>query len=324
MLDVGKMNSAKILSDAPYFADMAQGPVGSAAYWATTSDQIKIRVAHFPTSKTAKGTILMFPGRTDYVEKYGLAGVRFGDAGYHTLAVDWRGQGLADRMVSDRLMGHVGEFQDYQKDVATVLAAARELDLPEPFYMIGHSMGGCIGLRALMNGLPVKAAAFSAPMWGIVMKPVVRPIAWVVSSLMRPTPLSKYYAPSTVPEPYVLKADFSDNRLTTDIDMFDYMRLHVREQTDLQLGGPSLQWLNEALREMRTLSKMPSPTIPMHCTVGSAEQIVERSHIDARCAKWPNSTLTIADGGEHEVMMEREGIREPLFDRIIALFDANT
>jgi len=78
-------------------------------------------------------------------------------------------------------------------------------------------------LRALMEGLPVKAAVFSAPMWGIIIKPALRPVAWAVSTLARPTPLSKLYAPSTVPEPYVLKAPFEDNMLTTDTTFFNYM-----------------------------------------------------------------------------------------------------
>jgi len=325
MLDVGNMDTDMGLTDAPYFADKAQGPEGSAAYWASTADGVRIRLGHFPAAADSdvRGTVLLFPGRTEYVEKYGRAGKRFSDAGYHTLAVDWRGQGLGQRLVSDRLMGHVGKFTDYQHDVNAAVAAARELKLPEPFYMVAHSMGGCIGLRAVMEGLPVKAAVFSAPMWGIVMKPVLRPVAWVVSTAVRPTPFARFYAPSTVPEPYVLKAAFDDNMLTTDEDMFGYMRSHVASHTDLQLGGPSLQWLNEALREMLHLSKQPSPDIPMHTTLGSNERIVEAHRIHNRCDRWPNGTLTVAEGAEHEIMMERDSIREPFFDRMISLFEAN-
>jgi uncharacterized membrane protein YbhN (UPF0104 family) len=37
------------------------------------------------------------------------------------LTIDWRGQGLADRMLPDRRIGHVGKFSDYQTDLAAVL-----------------------------------------------------------------------------------------------------------------------------------------------------------------------------------------------------------
>ena len=74
------------------------------------------------------------------------------DRGYASLAIDWRGQGIADRMTPNRAIGHVGHFNDYQKDLAAVLTYARERDLPKPYFMIGHSMGGCIGLRSLIEG----------------------------------------------------------------------------------------------------------------------------------------------------------------------------
>ena len=39
-----------------------------------------------------------------------------------------------------------------------VLAEIELLGLPQPLYLMCHSMGGCIGLRSLMRGVPVRAA----------------------------------------------------------------------------------------------------------------------------------------------------------------------
>ena len=114
------------------------------------------------------GTVLMLPGRTEHAEKYGTTAERLAAAGYASAALDWRGQGLADRLLPDRRKGHVGQFADYQRDLDAFAAAVRET-LPGPFYLLAHSMGGCIGLRGLMRGLDVAAAAFSAPMWGLDM-----------------------------------------------------------------------------------------------------------------------------------------------------------
>ena len=47
------------------------------------------------------------------------------------------------------------------------LRLADWLALPRPWRLLAHSMGGTIGLRALTRGVPVAAAVFSAPMWGI-------------------------------------------------------------------------------------------------------------------------------------------------------------
>jgi alpha-beta hydrolase superfamily lysophospholipase len=92
--------------------------------------------------------------------------------GYTVVAFDWRGQGLADRPQHRRDMGHVTSFDEYRQDVPPSASALEALDLPGPYHLIAHSMGGAIGLRALHDGLPVTAAAFSGPMWGIQMTAV--------------------------------------------------------------------------------------------------------------------------------------------------------
>lgn len=104
--------------------------------------------------------MLLFPGRTEYVEKYGPAAGELAARGYATLTVDWRGQGLADRPLKDANTGHVARFSDYQKDIAALLDHAVREKLPKPWFLLTHSMGGAIGLRALYNALPVKAVAF--------------------------------------------------------------------------------------------------------------------------------------------------------------------
>lgn len=307
---------------APFHDDVAYGPDGGAAHWVTTVDGLKIRVGHW-TGADVKGTVLIFPGRTEYVEKYGDAAREFLDANYATVSIDWRGQGLADRMVGDRRMGHVGKFADYQKDVSAVMAHVKELGLPEPYYMIGHSMGGCIGLRALMEGLPVKAAAFSAPMWGIGLSPVVRPGAWAVSAVAGAFGKDNVFAPGQPPVSYVLREDFDINTLTKDRDMWDRLVEQLTKYPDLALGGPSIRWLGESLREMLRLSNRPSPATPTVTFLGTNEDIVDPQRIKDRMAKWPNGTLHMIDKGEHEVMLEIPASRRFVYDTMITHFNAH-
>lgn len=83
------------------------------------------------------------------------------------LAIDWRVQGLSERLNKDTLLGHVSEFSEYQVDLDTVMHWAAQSNAPKPWYILGHSMGGCIGLRALHKNDDFLAAAFTGPMWGI-------------------------------------------------------------------------------------------------------------------------------------------------------------
>lgn len=307
---------------APFYADVAFGPDGGAAHWVTAADGLKIRVGHWPHND-AKGTVLIFPGRTEYIEKYGDAAREFGERGYSTVAIDWRGQGLADRMAAEPRMGHVTKFTDYQNDVVAALDHVRALGLPKPFYVIGHSMGGCIGLRALMQNLPVKAAAFSAPMWGIGLSPMVRPGAWVISTIAGGLGKDAVFAPGQPTETYVLREDFDINTLTRDRTMWDRLVMQMTAHPEMALGGPSIRWLGESLREMLHLSSRPSPTTPTVTFLGTAEDIVDPQRIKDRMAKWPNGTLHMLDKAEHEVMLEIPATRAFVFDTMAAHFDAH-
>jgi lysophospholipase len=305
---------------APFLTDLAQGPDGARAVWVQAVDGKRIRLGHYPGGE--KGTVLLYPGRTEYIEKYGRLAADFAKAGYHTLAIDWRGQGLSDRLLPDVRTGHVDLFHDYQKDADAMIAWAEAEGLPRPFHLLGHSMGGCIGLRSLVNGIDVAGAVFTGPMWGIRIAPMMRPVAWTLSLGASRFGLGHNIAPGTNPESYVVSETFEGNLLTRDREMYDYMRAQVLAEPGLQLGGPSLRWLNEALVECRTLARMPAPDYPCLTFVGTNERIVDIPRIEARMASWPGGRLVKIPGGEHEVLMESPEVRGEVIPAIIAHYDA--
>ncbi|OIQ76085.1 lysophospholipase L2 [mine drainage metagenome] len=309
------------MEEAPFFASFADGPKAGHAVWIKCADGVRIRVGIWPEGE--KGTVLLFPGRTEYVEKYGRAAADLRARGYATVTVDWRGQGLADRALKDRNSGYVEHFSDFQKDLAAVLDVVREVALPTPLYLISHSMGGAIAFRALHEGLRVKAAVFSAPMWGILLSPAVRPFAWALSHLSSQLGFSHVYAPGTGPVTYTASAPFMGNVLTSDAEMYRYMVAQVEGVPELALGGPSLHWVHEALQECRVIRALPSPKMPVLTFLGTAEKVVDSEPVHERMARWPGGKLELVPGAEHEVMMETPAIRARFFDASAALFDAN-
>ncbi|MEM8654851.1 MAG: alpha/beta hydrolase [Pseudomonadota bacterium] len=309
------------LSAAPLFTDVHPAPLTGAAHWATAEDGVRIRLGHWQPDG-AKGTVLMFPGRTEYVEKYAPTAGALAARGFATIAVDWRGQGLADRLLDDRRMGHVDQFSDYQRDVAAVVKAVRALGMPEPYFMMGHSMGGCIGLRAVYEGLPVNAVGFTGPMWGIRISAHLRPVAWALGHMMPVIGQGHRLPPGTVIDSYILTAEFDDNLLTTDIEMFDMMRDQLTAHPDLALGGPSFVWLREALQETLALSRLPAPDLPSDTFLGTNERIVHVGRIEQRMEGWDNGHLHLIENGEHEVLMEDATVRATIFDTLAARFAA--
>lgn len=305
---------------APFFADLADGPADGHAVWLTAEDGVRLRLGVWPQG--SKGTVLILPGRTECIEKYGRTAADLARRGYASLAVDWRGQGMSDRIASMPMMGHVEHFQDYQRDLRAIRAALPTLGLPQPLFLLAHSMGGTIGLRALIDGFPVRAAAFTAPMWGIRIAPSLRPLAWAIATGARAAGRGLMLAPGTNLSCYLSVAPFEGNLLTTDPDMFAWMKSHVIRQPGLALGGPTLHWLHEALLECRRLRAAPSPAVPAVVFLGSEEKIVAVEEIKRRMGRWPGGTLEHVPRAEHEVLMETPAIRARAFDHIAALFDA--
>lgn len=261
-----------------------------------------------------RGTILLFPGRTEILEKYGRVAREMNDAGYNVLSIDWRGQGLSDRLIADRRLGHIDRFPDYQRDVAVIEQSLTEIDLPKPHFLVAHSMGGCIGLRALINNLPVERVVFSAPMWGIYVAPLLRPFGAVYSWLASSTGRGNSVMPGTRPANYVTYTSLADNMLTTDLDHHDYMIRHAELAPEITVGGPTARWFYEAHVEMSALAQAARPDYPTLTYLGTQESIVETQAIHAMHRNWPTARLELVEGAKHELMMEAPKLRRQFMD----------
>lgn len=310
-----------MLSPAPYRQDLADGPEEARTVWVETSDGLRLRVGFFETG--SRGTVLVFPGRTEAVEKYGRLAGHFARMSYSSVVIDWRGQGFADRILDDPLIGHVGHFHDYQHDVQAVMAAVKAAKLPKPHFLMAHSMGGAIGLRALLRGLDVRATVFSGPMWGINLPFWAKPVAGLIGSGARFMGLHTRYAPSTGADPYVLSTPFEENMLTRTREGLDFMAHQVRQEPQLALAGPSIQWVHAAHVETRDLARLSSPELPCLTLMGENERIVSKEAIAARIAAWDSAELIEVPDGEHEVLMESPEKIAPLISRIEEFFDAH-
>ena len=304
------------LEAAPFFAEVAEGPSGVKAWWVRAKDGTRLRFGVWPEGR--KGTILMFAGRTEYVEKYGRVAEDFAKAGYGMVSFDWRGQGLADRPQHEPGMGHVLSFDEYRQDVAAFRAALEQLGVPKPWYLIGHSMGGCIGLRALYDGLPVAAAAFTGPMWGIQLTPLLKFLSPLLINGSRLLGREDRFAPTTGPwkeEP------FEGNILTTDPDQYAYMNRQTAAHPELTLGGPSFQWVAAAEDEAADLLEQPPLDLPVVTIVGTDEARVSIQNAKTRMENWPKGRFVLVDGARHEVLMENPARRGQSLTEILTHFD---
>lgn len=306
------------MKTAPLYAELAEAPPGGTSRWIEAADGVRLRLAWWGGGKN--GTVLILPGRTEFLEKYGRTAADFLSRGYSSAVLDWRGQGLSDRLVSNRLLGHVNRFEDYQLDIAAMMQELRAAGMPEPYYLVAHSMGGAIGLRALQSGLAVARSVFTAPMWGLMIPAAWRPIVQTVAMGTRSVGLGEEFAPGTGPLNYLQSAEFAENTLTSSEDSWTYMTRMAETHPGLEIGGPSIHWVHEALIETRELAKMPPPQVPCLCLIGSDEKVVDKRDIMTYMEKWPGGQVAIVTGARHEILMETPEIRKRALDMIDAFF----
>ncbi|MDO5659094.1 MAG: alpha/beta hydrolase [Paracoccus sp. (in: a-proteobacteria)] len=289
------------------------------ALWLRAADDLRLRAVLW-TAPAARGTLLLFPGRTEYCEKYDAIARLLTARGLHVLAIDWRGQGLSDRLLDDPRPGHIGSFADYQKDVAELVRAAEALDLPQPWHLLAHSMGGAIGLAALAEGLPVVTASFSAPMWGILHGPLPRGAVTAISHLAGRVGRSGKPAIGTGGGgTYLLDEPFSGNLLTGYAPEWARLLVEAESWPELTIGGASWGWVAEAMSECARLSRLPAPDLPALISLGSDEAIVSPQAIRQRAAGWQRARLLELDGVRHEVLMDAPRHRDQFIKAMLAL-----
>lgn len=301
---------------APFFAEIAEAPEGGLIYWCKAGDGTRIRAGLWHGA--GRGTILLCPGRTEYIEKYGPVVTRLTEMGFGVLVIDWRGQGLSDRPDNSTALGHVEHFDDYQQDLSAALEAPEAAGLSGPYVLIGHSMGGCIGLRAFLDRPEIAAAIFSAPMWGIKLSAPMRLAAKAVILGATAFGQLRRHAPGTSAEVYAETCDFEDNTLTSDPERLAGIKAQLKAHPELGLGGPSLRWLREGERENKRLAARALPERPVLTLLGDEEDIVDPASIHALMPRFANGSLKVYQTARHEIFMETDAIQQQVWADVSA------
>ena len=258
----------------------------------------------------------MFQGRTEFMEKFGPVFAHLNKLGYNAASLDWRGQGLSDRLHRNPRLGHVENFNDYQMDIDCFLEFLREQGIKSYSYLLAHSMGGAIGMDALNNGLRVEKAIFSAPMWDIAVQGWKREFlafyvrylggAMFLHSKIPTTP----YRNSSITDP------FEGNTLTNSRKEYAHRREQIVKYPDLELAGPTVNWVVQSFKSTARIRRRPPPDIPMLCIMGEAETIVSPETIADLDQKWPNMKIVYLADAQHELFLETPKVTKKLWAAI--------
>ncbi|HRE44193.1 MAG TPA: alpha/beta hydrolase [Terricaulis sp.] len=295
-------------------------PEGAEEHWLEGRGGVKVRALTAPsTAGPARGSVIIAPGRTEFIEKYFEVIRDLQARGFAVFCIDWRGQGLSGREVENPLKGHFSSFDDPVNDLSTALKLL-SAKLPRPHIGLAHSMGGGILLRALQTRrVELDAAAFSAPMWGIAKlgkfgKSYVR--------FMTSLGLGGSFAPGVSTR--WKRETFKRNPVTHDKERHARNQGLVNEEPRLAMAGPTMGWVSAA--STATESFMQSGAfahlrIPILVATAGQEQFVDNAAQSAVVALLPEAHHITITGAKHEILMERDELRAPFwqaFDQLAA------
>jgi lysophospholipase len=285
---------------------------------------MRVRMGHLRPAGPLRGTVVVLPGRAEFIEKYAETLTDLLGWGFATAILDWRGQGGSDRFLPQRDRGHVLAVSDYLADLQAVIERLEQLALPEPWLMLAHSMGGHVGLRYL-HGQPERfaAAALSAPMLGIHLGPTPVPVARALCLAAIRSGAAWRYAPGQR-DVDLARYIFARNRLTSSAERYDELCRLIAATPDLALGGVTYGWLGAALDSialMRRPGFLEAIATPILILQAGRERIVSNRAERAAARRLPDARLAVFPEARHELLQERDEIRLPVLAAVRTLFD---
>ena len=298
---------------------------GPAFGWLDLPDGARLRTACWRTSgRTAgapRGTFVLLTGRAEFIEKYRETAETLVARGFDVFAMDWRNQGLSTRPLANPQIHHVEDFADLAEDLERFVTDVVEPQARGPLLLMAHSMGGMVAtLHMARHPDRFRAAILSAPMHAINLRGL--PV-WLVRVLAEAACALGFGARYAFGQgDYdVRDAAFAGNVITSDPDRYATFHDAFRDRPELRVGGVSFGWLRAAFRAsdaVRTTEPLDRVRTPMLLLSAPGDLVVDSDAQGAVARRWPGCTLLSYPDAKHEVLMERDEIR----DRVWADIDA--
>lgn len=259
------------------------------------------------TPETPRGVVVIVHGLAEHSGRYRETAEFISGNGLAVYAFDLRSHGLSpDPPGAGRV--HVDRFEDYYGDVGAMIGLAREAHGNLPLFLLGHSMGGLICIRYVLDhpdGLT--GAIISSP--ALATHPEYKPALFLrllVGLLSRLAP--RLLVPSELDtgaisrDPAVVKAYVEDPLVSSKV---------------------SARWYSELTKSMKTVfSNAARLRIPMLLMQSGADRLVDPDAPGRWAAAAPSGLvdLQVWEGLYHEMFNEPE--KDQVRARVIEWIDA--
>ncbi len=288
-----------------------------------TPDGVELRCATARPQGSARGTVLILPGRGDYIERHYDTIAEMLQRRLAVAIFDWRGQGLSQRFSRNRLKGHVRSFNDYDTDLHTVMRELVLPDMPAPCFAFAVSMGGHVLLKASFRHLWFERAMLISPMVDLPQ----HPRRALLERLARSTPLlgvSRAFFP-LLPRRLLHPRDFPGNALTSDRLRFLREAHFLKEYPEVGIAMcPTFGWLRAALKSIDELRGMVAaggePRWPLHAVAAARDALVDAEALRRLTRQVGNIKATFLHKARHDITIENDENRALMWSAFDSFF----
>ena len=285
---------------------------------------VRLRFARWAHTRGARrGTVCLFQGRGEFIEKYFEVIADLRRRGFAVAAMDWRGQGGSERLIGHARKGHVGSFAEFDEDLRIFMREVVLPDCPPPFIALAHSMGGNILLRnAAKPGSWFERMVLTAPMVFVSEELTKRSqrATRIGAELACFFGASKSYVPGGM-DVAQEELSFDGNRLTADRERWARSQAILTAAPQLGLGSPTFGWVRAAYRSMALVQEPRFPgrvEVPILVFAAGRDEIVPSRRVEDFGYSLKVGTTILLPAAKHEIMQDVDQIRS----RFWASFDA--
>ncbi len=272
-------------------------------------------------AENPRGCVVLASGRSEFIEKYFEVISDLQARGFSAAMMDWRGQGLSERLLPDPQKGHISDFGAFRADLVrfTQTVVAERFD--GPYFLMTHSMGGAPALQLLGDGYDrFTGAVLAAPMTRLFANAAKRRAVGAIAYAACRAGFERRSIPGVKEE----SLRFEGNVLTADRERHERFRELQATAPRALIREPTYGWLraaHDAMADLHKPGRFKNLKTPVLILSAENDRLINSSdHAFFGEAHPLIEVVTIKDA-LHEIMMEKDAVRDRFWAAADAFFE---
>lgn len=274
--------------------------------------------------ENAKANIVICHGMGENLEKYHEIIYYFIKSGYNVFGIEHRGHGRSGTLgIPDKTQVNVKDFNQYVTDFKAFMdKVVIQENENKKIFLFAHSMGGAIGTKFLEDYPDYfDRAVLSSPMLEVNTGSIPKFLADIIVDFEIAVGNGGDYVIGK--KPYSAEYD-KDKLNTTSLNRYKYVHDIIANNEELQRGGTSYNWLNEAFKTTKQIVKKENASnvkIPVLLFQARQDSLVKPGGQNEFAKGAADCKIEKIDNSRHEIYMEKDEIQKPYLEEVLAFYN---